>query len=46
MVSSTLVGDKSGVTEAIRGMVSGVAYGVTYAFIGHPIDSIKTKMQT
>eukprot|EP01138_Halocafeteria_seosinensis_P007857 gb/GECG01008027.1/.p1 GENE.gb/GECG01008027.1/~~gb/GECG01008027.1/.p1 ORF type:complete len:321 (+),score=19.60 gb/GECG01008027.1/:1-963(+) len=42
---SVLVGSNSSLTEAARGMFCGILYGVTSPLVGHPIDTVKTKMQ-
>jgi len=31
--------------EGLAGFITGTLYGVTNAFVGHPLDTIKTKMQ-
>ncbi len=31
--------------EGMMGLVTGVAYGLTSPIVGHPFDTIKTKMQ-
>ena len=33
------------VTEAILGGLAGAAYGTTNVVVGHPFDTVKTKMQ-
>ena len=40
-----LVGSGSASTEALRGVVCGLVYGATSPLVGHPIDSVKTRMQ-
>ena len=40
-----LVGGGSASTEALRGVVCGLVYGATSPLVGHPIDSVKTRMQ-
>jgi solute carrier family 25 carnitine/acylcarnitine transporter 20/29 len=40
-----LVGSGSASTEALRGIVCGFVYGATSPLVGHPIDSVKTRMQ-
>jgi Mitochondrial carrier protein len=42
---SSLVGDGTASAEALRGIVCGIVYGSSTAIIGHPLDSIKTRMQ-
>ena len=44
-VRSSLVGDGTASAEAWRGIVCGIVYGSSTAIIGHPLDSIKTRMQ-
>jgi solute carrier family 25 (mitochondrial carnitine/acylcarnitine transporter), member 20/29 len=43
--SVRLVGDGSASSEAMRGLVCGTIYGLTSPLIGHPLDTVKTKMQ-
>lgn len=40
-----LVGGGSGGTEGARGLVCGLLFGLTSPLVGHPLDSIKTRMQ-
>ena len=40
-----LVGSGSASTEALRGVVCGLVYGATSPLVGHPLDSVKTRMQ-
>ena len=40
------MGKSSGLIEALRGLVCGTLFGITSPIIGHPFDTIKTKMQT
>lgn len=42
---ATLVGNGNAASEGMRGMVCGVLFGVTSPIVGHPFDSIKTRMQ-
>jgi solute carrier family 25 carnitine/acylcarnitine transporter 20/29 len=41
----SLVGPGSVLHEGITSLFSGVAYGATSVLVGHPFDTIKTKMQ-
>jgi solute carrier family 25 carnitine/acylcarnitine transporter 20/29 len=41
----SLVGTGSPQNEALKGIVCGLIYGFSTPLIGHPIDSIKTRMQ-
>jgi hypothetical protein len=41
----SLVGGGDGATEGLRGLFCGVVFGLTSPLIGHPLDSIKSKMQ-
>jgi solute carrier family 25 carnitine/acylcarnitine transporter 20/29 len=40
-----LVGTGHETTEALRGLLCGTVYGLTSPLVGHPLDTIKTKMQ-
>lgn len=40
-----LVGSSGGLKEGLFGLGCGVLYGLTSPIIGHPLDTIKTKMQ-
>ena len=40
-----LVGGGSGGTEGGRGLLCGILFGLTSPLVGHPLDSIKTRMQ-
>ena len=40
-----LVGTGHETTEALRGLLCGTIYGLTSPLVGHPLDTIKTKMQ-
>lgn len=31
--------------ESVLSLISGMAYGVTSIVVGHPMDTVKTKMQ-
>jgi solute carrier family 25 (mitochondrial carnitine/acylcarnitine transporter), member 20/29 len=42
----TLVGSGSGTTEGLRGLTCGLLFGLASPIVGHPLDTIKTKMQT
>lgn len=33
-------------SEAFIGLLAGMVYGATNVIVGHPFDTIKTKMQT
>lgn len=40
-----IAGHRGMTKEAATGLVTGVAYGMTSPIVGHPFDTIKTKMQ-
>ena len=40
-----LVGSGSASTAALRGVVCGLVDGATSPLVGHPLDSVKTRMQ-
>jgi hypothetical protein len=40
-----LVGTGSGTVEGMRSLFCGVLFGLTSPLIGHPLDTIKSKMQ-
>ena len=42
---STLVGSGTSITEGLKGLFCGVLFGITSPLVGHPFDSLKTKMQ-
>lgn len=41
---TTLVGSNNSLVEAIRGGFCGILYGLTSPLVGHPIDTVKTKV--
>lgn len=42
---NSLFSSSSAITNGLVGLGCGVAYGITSPLVGHPIDTIKTKMQ-
>lgn len=38
--------ERSSTAEALKGLGCGIAFGITSPLLGHPIDTVKTKMQS
>jgi len=42
----SLAGTGTAFEEGLRALVGGALFGLVSPFVGHPLDTVKTKMQT